>query len=78
MHTEAEIILVEDNKSDADLVIRSLRKNNLANRILHLKDGQEALDYFFSEGKYEGKHIGNFPKVIFLDLKMTKVSGIEV
>jgi two-component system, response regulator len=77
MQTEAEIILVEDNVSDADLIMRSLKKNNFANSILHLQDGQEALDYFFGSIETEKKN-KTFPKVILLDLKMPKVNGIEV
>jgi two-component system, response regulator len=73
-----EIILVEDNMSDADLVIRSLKKNNLANNVLHLEDGQKALDYFFSEGEWAGQVKQTIPRVILLDLKMPKVNGIEV
>ncbi|NCQ12113.1 MAG: two-component system response regulator [Flavobacteriaceae bacterium CG18_big_fil_WC_8_21_14_2_50_34_36] len=76
MRSEAEIILVEDNVSDADLVMRTLKKNNLANNVLHLQDGQEALDYFFSESSIP-KNSSN-PKVILLDLKMPRVNGMEV
>jgi two-component system, response regulator len=78
MPQPAEIILVEDNMSDADLVIRSLKKNNLANQVLHLEDGQKVLDYIFSEGEWAGRNKQNVPRVILLDLKMPKVSGIEV
>jgi two-component system response regulator len=78
METAAEIILVEDNPSDADLIKRALNKNNVANKILHLKDGQEVIDYLFGEGQWKGRTTANTPKVILLDLKMPKVSGIEV
>jgi two-component system, response regulator len=78
MPQQAEIILVEDNMSDADLVIRSLKKNNLANNVLHLEDGQKALDYIFSEGEWAGRELRHVPRVILLDLKMPKVSGLEV
>ena len=78
MEIAAEIILVEDNPSDADLIKRSLNKNNVANKILHLKDGQEVIDYLFGEGQWKGRTTANTPKVILLDLKMPKVSGIEV
>jgi two-component system response regulator len=76
--TDIDILLVEDNKSDAMLTIRTLKKHNLANALVHLIDGAEALDFIFGKGEYEGRNIGNKPKVIFLDLKMPKVSGLEV
>jgi|ERR1035437_8845739 two-component system response regulator len=78
MTQEIEILLIEDNESDAEMTIRALKKNNLANKLLHVKDGLEALDFLFAEGKYTDKNIENKPKVILLDLKMPKVSGIEV
>lgn len=67
-----EILLIEDNPDDAGLTIHALKKHNLANHLLHLHDGAEALDYLFSE------NIDNIPKVILLDLKMPKVDGMEV
>jgi len=67
-----EILLVEDNPDDAGLTIRALKKNNLANHLLHLQDGEEALNFLFSE------QTNQLPKVILLDLKMPKVDGIEV
>jgi two-component system, response regulator len=67
-----EILLVEDNPDDAGLTIRALKKHNLANNLLHLQDGEEALNFLFSE------KINGIPKVILLDLKMPKVDGIEV
>lgn len=73
-----EIILVEDNKSDAMLFIRALKKHNLANSLIHLIDGAQALDYIFGKGEFEGRNIEERPKVIFLDIKMPKVSGLEV
>jgi CheY-like chemotaxis protein len=75
---EIEILLVEDNINDAELAMRSLRKNNVAIHIIHLKDGAAALDFLFAEGQYKGRNINNKPKVILLDLKMPRVSGIEV
>ncbi|MDB5257152.1 MAG: response regulator [Chitinophagaceae bacterium] len=66
-----DILLVEDNPDDAELAIRALRKSNLANHLLHLQDGQEALDYLFNEKNTK-------PKLVLLDLKMPKVDGIEV
>lgn len=67
-----EILLVEDSMDDAELTIRSLRKNNLANHLLHLRDGEEALNFLFNQEK------SVMPKLILLDLKMPKVDGIEV
>lgn len=78
MENGIEILLVEDNMSDAEMTIRALKKNNLSNRILHLKDGAEALDFIFAEGNYSNRKIENIPKVILLDLKMPKVNGIQV
>ena len=75
---EFEILLVEDNVNDAELAIRALKKNNIANHIIHLKDGAAALDFLFGKGEYEGRNINNRPKVILLDLKMPKISGLEV
>jgi len=75
---EIEIVLVEDNPDDANLTIRALKKQNLANRLIHLKDGEEALDFFYGKGAYEGRDINNVPKVVLLDLKMPKINGIEV
>ena len=75
---EVEVLLVEDNASDAEMTIRALKKNNLANRLLHLKDGAQALDFIFAEGEYADRQIKHTPKVILLDLKMPKVNGKEV
>jgi two-component system response regulator len=55
-----------------------LRKNNIANNLVHLKDGEEALEFIFGTGRYDGRNINNLPKVILLDLKMPKVDGIDV
>lgn len=73
-----EILLVEDRMSDAEMTIRVLKKNHLTNKIVHLKDGAEALEFIFAEGNYSHRNIENVPKVILLDLKMPKVNGIQV
>jgi len=73
-----EILLVEDNPHDAEMTIRALRKVNLANKLIHVKDGAEALDFIFAKGAFSDRHIENKPKVILLDIKMPKVDGIEV
>jgi CheY-like chemotaxis protein len=75
---EIEILIIEDNPNDAELALRALKKENLANRVVHLTDGAEALDFLFGHGKYEGRIINNVPKVILLDLKMPKIDGLEV
>jgi len=76
---EIEILLVEDNLNDAELTIRALRKHNMANNILHLKDGAAALDFLFGTGEFQHRDaVNNKPKVILLDLKMPKVNGLEV
>lgn len=75
---EIEIVLVEDNMGDAELTIRALKKKNLANRLVHLENGADALDYIFGEGTYANRTLGTLPKVILLDLNMPKVGGIEV
>ena len=67
-----EILLVEDSMDDAGLTIRALKKHNLANHLLHLKDGEEALNFIFSED------FNSLPKLILLDIKMPKIDGIEV
>ncbi|HVS91665.1 MAG TPA: response regulator [Mucilaginibacter sp.] len=75
---KVEILLVEDNPHDAEMTIRALKKVNLANKLIHVKDGAEALDFIFSKGAYSERNIDDKPKVILLDIKMPKVDGIEV
>ncbi|HEX7846224.1 MAG TPA: response regulator [Chitinophagaceae bacterium] len=77
-HNEVEILLVEDNPHEAELTIRSLKKQNIANRLLHLDDGEEALNFIFSKGKYAGNTKSFQPKLILLDLKLPKVDGLEI
>ena len=75
---EIEILLVEDNATDAELTIRTLKKHNLANKLVWVKDGAEALDIIFGTGQYEGRKSDFNPKVILLDLRLPKVDGLEV
>ena len=77
-NAKVEILLVEDNNNDAELTMRILQKNNIANHIVHVKDGSMALDFLFGKGQYHGRNVNYIPAVILLDLKMPKVSGIEV
>jgi len=73
-----EVLLVEDNPRDAELTLRALKKRNLANHVVHVKDGQEALDWLFAIGQYTGRDVTQRPKVMLLDLKLPKVDGLEV
>jgi two-component system response regulator len=73
-----EILLVEDNQSDVELVLRAFKKSNLANKIHVVTDGAQALDFIFCTGAYSDRSIKNPPKVIILDLKLPKVDGKEV
>ena len=73
-----EILLVEDNPNDAELTIRALKKHNLANNLVHVKDGAEALEFIFAEGAFSGRRVENGPKLILLDLKLPRVDGLEV
>ncbi len=75
---EVEILLVEDNPSDAELTIRALKKQRLANNLVHVRDGEEALDFIFASGAFTDRKVENGPKVILLDLKLPKVDGLEV
>ena len=78
MYEKIDVLLVEDNPSDAELTIKALRKNKIINALLHLQDGEDALDYIFATGKYADRNMGDIPKIILLDLKMPKVDGLEV
>ena len=73
-----EILLVEDNRDDAELTIHALQSHNISNRIQLVRDGEEALDYLFCTGAYAARDMGHAPKVILLDLKLPKVDGLEV
>ena len=73
-----EILFVEDSADDAILTIRALTKSGFTNKLLHAKDGAEALDFIYCRGNYAGRNPEEFPKLILLDLKMPKVSGLQV
>lgn len=73
-----EILLVEDNPRDVDLILRAMKKRNMANKIHVVRDGAEALDFIFARGEYAGRNRDHRPKVILLDLKLPKVDGLEV
>jgi two-component system response regulator len=77
-NSQIEILLVEDNVDDAEMTIHALRKNNLANKLIHMKDGEEALDFLLGTGKFAGRDLSIKPSLILLDLKMPKIDGMEV
>lgn len=73
-----DILLIEDNPQDAELIIRAIRKQNIANPLITLEDGAEALDFIFCRGEYSSRDGSQQPKVILLDLKLPKINGLEV
>jgi two-component system response regulator len=73
-----EILLVEDNQDDMDLAVHSLRRENLANHIIAVRDGEEALDFLFCRGAFAERSFEHPPKLVLLDLKLPKVDGMEV
>ena len=75
---EIEILLVEDNPRDKELTLRALRKNHVANSVHCVEDGEAALNFLFSRGAYASRGNLQLPRVVFLDLKLPKVDGIEV
>jgi len=77
-HHEVEILLIEDNADEAELTIRGLKKYNLANKLMHIDDGEDALEFIFSRGKYSGNGGPLQPKLILLDLKLPKVDGLQI
>jgi CheY-like chemotaxis protein len=77
-HDEIEILIVEDNSTDAELVMRALRKGNITNSATWLRDGAQALDFLLCEGEYAGREKSAQPRLVLLDLKLPKIDGIEV
>lgn len=76
--TRKTILLVEDNRDDEELTLRALRKSNIMNEVVVARDGEEALDYLFGKGDYISRETETLPAVVLLDLKLPKISGIEV
>jgi two-component system response regulator len=75
---EVEILIVEDEPTDVQLILRALKKGNLANKVHVVRDGVEALDFLFGTGDHAGRDPSDVPKVVLLDLKLPKLGGIEV
>ena len=75
---ELELLIVEDNDQDLELTLRALKKARISNRIEIARDGVEALDYFFGEHSHQSRTINNVTKLVLLDLKLPKISGLEV
>lgn len=72
------VLLVEDNADDIELTLRAFRKNNILNEVVVVRDGQEALDFLFAEGEYRDRDTNKVPQVVLLDLKLPRLSGLEV
>src|SRR5580698_3749935 len=77
-YSDVEILFAEDSLDDAMLTIRALKKSGFANKLYHVKDGAEALDFMYCRGIYTLRNCSVNPKLILLDLKMPKMSGMEV
>lgn len=75
---ENSILLVEDNPDDEALTIRALKKNHLKNKLVVARDGAEAIEYLFAEGKYKGRDINQLPALVLLDLQLPKIDGFGV
>jgi CheY-like chemotaxis protein len=78
MSMDKSILLVEDNGQDEKLILRALKKVNLANQVDVVRDGQQALDYLFREGEFAGRAGDDYPAVLLLDLNLPRVSGLDV
>jgi two-component system response regulator len=72
------IVLVEDNANDEELTLRAFRKSNIVNRVVVVRDGAEALDYFFCRGAHAARPTSEVAQVVLLDLKLPKVDGLDV
>jgi two-component system, response regulator len=73
----ADILLAEDSDADAELTLRALRKGNLVNKVMRVRDGVEAIEYVFREGEFTGRPGGN-PRLVLLDMKMPRLGGLDV
>jgi CheY-like chemotaxis protein len=75
---EPEVLFVEDNPFDVELTLRALKACGFGDRVHVARDGKEALDYLFGEGPYKGRRIEEGPRLVLLDLKLPKVTGLQV
>ena len=73
-----DLLVVEDDPHDAELTLRALMKANLLNRVHVVRDGVEALEFLFGEGRHEGRRVEDVPRLVLLDLKLPKVNGLQV
>ncbi len=78
MHSELDILLVEDNPDDLELTLHALRHEHLANNIFSVRDGEEALEFLFCTGRFKERHFDQPPRLVLLDLKLPKLNGLEV
>ncbi len=77
MTETGKILLVEDSEQDVELTLGALGQHNLANEVVVVRDGEQALDYLYCRGNFSGRSTGN-PVVVLLDIKLPKVDGLEV
>lgn len=75
---DVDILLVEDNPDDLELTMHALRREHLANNIFTVRDGEEALEFLFCNGKFEARDSDHPPRLVLLDLKLPKLNGLEV
>ena len=76
--TQKAILLVEDNTDDEALTLRALTRNNIGNEVVVARDGEEALEWLFAEGRYAGRDMHEQPALVLLDLKLPKIGGLDV
>ncbi|OAI40020.1 two-component system response regulator [bacterium SCGC AG-212-C10] len=76
--THVEILIVEDNPNDLELTLRAFKRHNVANSVVVVRDGAEALEFLFCTGRYVERSISDVPKVVLLDLKLPLIDGLEV